>query len=98
MTGTRFSLNRLIIAMTCYAAVMAYVALCFSWPKSNDHDLGDLDITMMWIWLAAPALGIVVGFGTGGLLNHRLRGALVGFGLALLIDASSFAFLVLTAR
>jgi hypothetical protein len=90
----QFGLGTMFVVVTCFGAAAALVGYCMNAPVSreeaNDAGLMGVDnVVAMRLTFAALAIGPMLGFGIGNILDRRLRSTAIGFicGLAVFFGA-----------
>jgi hypothetical protein len=89
--------DRLFFALVCYAMVLAWVAVVFTyvWLTPGPGVVGSVEAGVVVIlFFTLPIPGALIGLGTGALLSRGGDGglgAIIGFALALFIQLAFFA-------
>ncbi len=91
MSAPRFSLGKLLVAVTCMAIAAGVVSGCIALAKSPRIVVADQPtLVMMFLIMAAPLILGIAGAGVGTLWSHPFRGAAIGTIAGLVIAHSVF--------
>ena len=79
--------NRLLFALVCYGLALLFVVGPWFFPEAPEVPERDMRWVgvVLWVLIASPISGALIGMGTGNLYGRRWLGAIIGFAAPIII-------------